>query len=114
LEADDCDDDQFSDVLASAIPVAVSAPGMTDIENPQVTVDGIAVCVTDDSTDDALRTLEVVVPTSGDAHTVTISVETNYGTLSATVELPAIDVQSTTVAPPDSSDSATTDASDDE
>jgi hypothetical protein len=88
--------------------VTVSAPGITGFANPEATVAGTTLCVIDDSQDNALRTFVVVVPTSGDARTVTITVETNYGTLSATVALPA--TESTTVTTPEPTDSAPTDS----
>ena len=73
---DDCDNDESSDVPTPGIAVTVSAPGITGFANPQATVDGVALCVIDDSQDNALRTFVVVVPTSGEAHEVTIAVET--------------------------------------
>ena len=58
-------------------------------------IDGDPLCVIADSKDDALRTFVVLVPTSGEQTTVTIVVDTNYGMLSADVELPAVDADTT-------------------
>jgi hypothetical protein len=111
VDADDvCGNDESLDVPTPGIPVSVSAPGITGFANPRASVDGTRLCVIDDSQDNALRTFIVVVPTSGDEHAVTIAVETNYGTLSAAVTLPAIDVESTTVATPVPTDSEPTDS----
>jgi hypothetical protein len=90
-----CNNDTPSGVPTPGIPVTISAPGITGFANPRATLGGTALCVIADSPDSALRTFVVVVPTSGDAQTATIDVETNYGTLTTTVELPAIDVAST-------------------
>ena len=92
---DRCINDESLAVPAPGVPVVMSAPGITGFANPRATVDGSVLCVVGDSQDNALRTFIVVVPTTGEGETVSISVETNYGTLQTAVELPAVDTATT-------------------
>ena len=86
---DGCANDETLPVPTPGVPVSISAPGIIGYANPRATVDGALLCVVGDVEDNALRTFVVVVPTSGEGETVSIDVETNYGTLRADVELPA-------------------------
>jgi hypothetical protein len=92
--------------------VTMSAPGLPD-GSPRATVDDIPLCVIDGPQSNALQEFTVVVPTSGEAHAVTIHIETTYGRLSADVELPAVDVAVTepsavTTSTPTPTESAST------
>jgi hypothetical protein len=84
-------------VPTPGVPVRISAPGILGFANPRATVDGELLCVINgsDEEDNALRTFQVVVPTSGEEKTVTIEVETNYGILDEDVKLPAVEVEAT-------------------
>jgi hypothetical protein len=86
---DGCANDETLPVPTPGVPVSISAPGILGYANPRATVNGALLCVIEDVEDNALRTFVVVVPTSGEGETVSIDVETNYGTLRADVELPA-------------------------
>ncbi len=73
------------------VHVTVSAP---DADNegvePVATLGGEPLCLIDRSRDDALRKLDIVVPASADGQSVTIEVDTDYGTLITDVALPPV------------------------
>jgi hypothetical protein len=111
-DAGDCVNDETLDVPEPGIGVELAAPGITGFANPQASIDGGRLCVVADATDDALRSFVVVVPASLGGQTVTIDVESNYGTLRADVALPALDDGTTTSSEGTEDDDPTTSTSD--
>lgn len=92
---------------AGGVIVELNVPGLVEGDPPpEVRVDGEPVLVEDDfdGGDDGLSFGQIYIPAPIDAHSATIVVDAYFGPVSATVELPSVDVvnddgSSTTTTP---------------
>lgn len=94
------------------VVVELSVPGLDDDGQPEVRIDGEPVEVTDDfdGPDDGLSKGEVFLQAPIEAHTATLDIETRFGRLSTTIDLPNVeeDGEATTTTDDPGSDGETT------